>query len=91
MQAARSELNRKAKTFPIQLENTLHSFTSHVHPAQVSNQFAIQHERILHHVAFPFFLHPGHFPERNFRRAPQYNPQKAMRFVSEIIGPIDFK
>lgn len=71
MHAALSELNRKANTFAIQFEYSLQSFTLRGHSAHVLNLFAMQHERVLHHDAFSFSLHPGHFPARYLRHAPQ--------------------
>ena len=47
------------------------------HSAQEEMFFSIQQERILHHEALLFFMHPEHFPFLNRVQLPQYNPQKA--------------
>ena len=64
-------LEQEGEKLLIQLENTLHSCTLRGHSAQVLNLFPRQHERILHQFALSFCLHPGHFPVRNLRQAPQ--------------------
>jgi hypothetical protein len=77
MQALRSDLNTKAKNFENILLNFLQSLALEnvVQSAQLKYLFSMQHERILHHVAFAFSLQPGQVPFKYFPHAPQYNPQ----------------
>ena len=87
IQAGRSDLNRKAKIFPIKLEYILHSFTSLEHSAQVWKPWPLTHDLILHQVAFSFSWQPGHLSARYFRHAPQYSPHAA---ISSLLATIFF-
>ena len=86
MQAGRSLRNTKAKNLLARLLYSRHSFTSTSHSAQVWKPFSMQHLRILHHEAFSFSLHPGHFPIRYFLQAPQYSPQAAIISLLTVIS-----